>query len=301
MACATLRSRFFFVLLFAGLGTSALAGPVRHYPTDRPVDMLHIRLDVRVDLKTKTLKGHATLDCAALRDVSTIQLDSVGLNPKNLTVQPFDEKSVPCDFEDDGSHITLALPKPLPAGQKLTIQMDYSVTDPPSGLSFFAPTKEDPDVPYQMWSQGESITNRYWVPCFDHPDEMQTTEIVCTVDDPNIAVSNGHLVEEKKNADGTKSFHWLQDKPHSAYLMTLVVGEFYQQTEKWRGKPVTYYVRDKYKAKIKNSFANTPAMLDYFSDKIGVEYAWDARHGKHQRNDADRVHIARRPSAPRRR
>lgn len=260
---------------------SALAGrlnaaePTRHFPTDRPVDMLHIRLDARVDLKAKTLTSRATLDVAALRDVKTIQLDAVGFEPRNLTIEMFDGKPAPCDFENDGSHITLALPETLQAGRKMTIQMDYTVTDPPSGLSFFAPSKEDPEAPYLVWSQGESITNRYWVPCFDHPDEMQTTEIFCTVDDPNIAISNGRLVEEKKNSDGTKTFHWLQDKQHVAYLMTLVVGEFFCKTEQWRGKPVSYYVRDKFKGKIDNSFHNTPAMLDYFSDKIGVEYPWD--------------------------
>src|SRR5262245_20564722 len=139
MACATRRSRFLFILLLASPCRLALGGPVRHYPTDRPVDMLHIRLAVRGDLKAKTLMGQATLDCAALRDVNSIQLDAVGLNPKNITIQPFDEGPMPCDFEDDGSHITLALPKTLPAGRKLTIQMDYTVSDPPSGLSFFAP------------------------------------------------------------------------------------------------------------------------------------------------------------------
>ncbi len=277
MNCPVVRSRILATIFIVSAGGAVAAGPdsTRHYPTDRPVDMLHIRLDVRVDLKAKTLKGRATLDVAAIRDVNTIQLDAVGLETKNLTIQPFDGKAGPCDFENDGSHLTLTLPEQLKAGQKLTIQMDYSVTDPPSGLSFFAPTKEDADVPYVMWSQGESITNRFWVPCFDHPDEMQTTEIFCTVNEPNIAISNGHLVEEKKNADGTKTYHWLQDKPHVSYLMTLVVGEFYCKTEQWRGKSVSYYVREKYKGKIDNSFAHTRAMLDYFSDKIGVEYAWD--------------------------
>ncbi len=275
MKCFVVRPFNRLALSVVFIAGFAAAEPARHYPADRPMDMLHIRLDSRVDLKAKTLKAHATLDMAALRDVKTIQLDAVGFDPKNVTIEMFDGKPAPCDFQNDGEHITLVLPKPLPTGQKLTVQMDYTVTDPPSGLSFFAPSKEDPEAPYVMWSQGESITNRFWVPCFDHPDEKQTTEITCTVDDPNIAISNGRLLEEKKNSDGTKTFHWLQDQPHVSYLMTLVVGDFFCKTEKWRDKPVSYYVRDKFKEKIDNSFHNTPAMLEFFSEKIGVEYAWD--------------------------
>jgi aminopeptidase N len=269
-------SRFRLLVFVAIVARSAVAAePTRHFPTDRPVDMLHIRLDSRVDLKAKSFKARATLDVAALRDVESIQLNAVGFDLRDLTIERFDGSPTPCDFDNDGEHITLSLPEPLAAGQKMTIQMDYTIKDPPSGLSFFAPSEDDTEAPYLVWSQGESITNRYWVPCFDHPDEMQTTEIVCTVDEPNTVLSNGRLVEEKKNSDGTKTYHWLQDKPHVAYLMTLVVGEFFRKTEEWRGKPVSYYVRHKFKDQIDNSFHNTRAMLDYFSDKIGVEYPWD--------------------------
>ena len=43
-----------------------------------------------------------------------------------------------------------------------------SVDNPDSGLHFFGPSKNEPDVPQVVWSQGESITNRYWFPCFDN-------------------------------------------------------------------------------------------------------------------------------------
>ncbi|MFQ5412097.1 MAG: M1 family aminopeptidase, partial [Phycisphaerae bacterium] len=54
-----------------------------------------------------------------------------------------------------------------------------------------------------------------------------------------------------------------------------VVGEFVSKTDLWRGKPVSYYVRKKYEDRMDNSFGNTLRMLDFFSDRIGVEYPWD--------------------------
>ena len=56
---------------------------------------------------------------------------------------------------------------------------------------------------------------------------MPTTEMIVTTTEGNEVISNGRLVSKKKNRDGTITFHWLQDKPHVSYLMTLVVGEFH--------------------------------------------------------------------------
>ncbi|MEK7757635.1 MAG: M1 family aminopeptidase, partial [Planctomycetota bacterium] len=130
-------------------------------------------------------------------------------------------------------------------------------------------------MPYVMWSQGESIDNRYWVPCFDNPNEMQTTEMTVTVSAGNEAVSNGRLLSKVDNTDKTTTFHWLQDKPHVSYLMTLVVGEFYVEQDTWRGKPVVYYVPPKHKNDLRRSFSNTVRMLEHFSNITGVEYPWD--------------------------
>lgn len=246
-----------------------------HFAADRPVDMRHIRLDVSVDLKAKKAQSRATLDMAAIRTVQSISLDAVGFEVQAVRLQHQGGEAVPCAFDHDDERLTLNLSEPLAPGAEVTAIIDYVVTDPEAGLHFFAPTKEEPDAPYTVWSQGQAVTNRYWVPCFDHPNEMQTTEIVATVKAPNIVVSNGRLVSKKANPDGTMTFHWFQEQPHVVYLMTLVVGEFVSQTEEWRGRPVTYHVREKHKDKIKNSFANTKAMMDFFSDKIGVEYPWD--------------------------
>jgi aminopeptidase N len=252
------------------------AEPAAKFAVDRPLDVQHVKLDMRVDLKKKTVASQAVIDATALRPVRTIRLDAVDFQVDKVEVSdPASEQWTTCKYENDGKHLTLKLPEPLAAGARIRIHIDYRLSDPQSGLFFFAPSDEEPDVPYVLWTQGESITNRYWVPCLDHPNEKQTTEVVCSVEKPYIAISNGRLLDQKENPDGTRTFHWLQDKPHVSYLMTLVVGDFFTKTVQWRGKPVSFHVREKFKDQIDNSFANTTRMLDFFSDKIGVEYPWD--------------------------
>src|SRR5690606_37236420 len=111
--------------------------------------------------------------------------------------------SMPAAFENDGKHLTVRLDEPLAEGEDLTIYVDYSLNEPKAGLHFFAPTDDDPDAPYLMWSQGQSIDTRYWVPCFDHPNERQVTEISCTVAQPYQVISNGRLIKIEENNDNT--------------------------------------------------------------------------------------------------
>ncbi|MBK8268541.1 MAG: HEAT repeat domain-containing protein [Planctomycetes bacterium] len=182
--------------------------------------------------------------------------------------------AAPAHFENDGHHIIVRPARSMGVGDKLDILVDYTLNDPKSGLHFFAPSEEEPNEPYLLWSQGQSIDNRYWVPCFDHPNEMQTTELLCTVAKPYTAFSNGDLKKVEENSDGTRTFHYVQNKPHVSYLITLVVGEFATKTETWRGIPVSYHARPQHESKLERSFKNTPKMLEFFSEKIGVPYAW---------------------------
>ncbi len=126
-----------------------------------------------------------------------------------------------------------------------------------------------------MWSQGQPISNRHWFPCFDHPNERQTTEIIVTVDARFQASSNGRLMDRTRDdTHGTATFHWLQDTPHAAYLVSLVVGDFHIEHDQWQTVPLEYWVHPQYVDQVPGSFGKTPRMLAFFSDFIGVPYPW---------------------------
>jgi hypothetical protein len=68
---------------------------------------------------------------------------------------------------------------------------------------------------------------------------------------------------------------WLQDQPHSTYLMTLVVGEFSERTEMVDGLPVQWYVTPGREDDGQRAFGDTPEMVRFFSQKLGVPYPWN--------------------------
>jgi aminopeptidase N len=241
---------------------------------DRPVDVKHIRLDLKVDLPNKTVDGIATLNIESLRPVTSLSLDAVEFEVKKVTLAD-DNGGTPLPFSHDGKKLDVDLDPAWPAHHAATLRVEYRVRDPRAGLHFFHPTPAEPDLPSTVWSQGEPTENRYWFPSFDHPGQKQTTELVVTAADGFEVLSNGKLVDKKTNGDGTVTWHWSQQQPHVSYLVTLVVGKFDVVRDDWRGKEVSYYVPVGHRADIGRSFGRTREMLDVFSRKFGIDYPWE--------------------------
>lgn len=257
------------------VATTATAKTPTRFPADRPIDIKHIKLNLEVSLEEKTVDAVATIELTALRDAASVRFDAVDFDVSTVEAGQNERNLSLANFVNDGEHIVVSFSGDgLPKGETRFVRIKYKLVDPASGLHFFGPSEAEPDMPYVVWSQGQSIYNRYWVPCFDHPNEMQTTETIVTVDDRFEVVSNGKLLSKNPTLDGRVTYHWLQDQPHVAYLITLIVGEFHLVEEEWRGKPVRYYVPPDRAADIDRSFSKTKPMLDFFSERLGVEYPW---------------------------
>lgn len=259
----------------AAAATSATPTEPLRTPADRPVDIHNIRLDLRVDLPKKTVEGRATLQLANLRTLSSFALDAVDFEINKVTLQTGDQEERPNAYHYDGQKLTIAWDKSWPVKHDATLRIDYRVREPKQGLHFFGPTTAEPNVPLQVWSQGEEITNRYWIPCLDQPNQRQTTEMVVTVNDGLDVLSNGTLVDKHENSDKTVTYDWREDNPYVAYLITLVVGKFEVVKEEWRGRPVLYYVPLGHRDDVERSFGHTRDMLTYLSDRFGIEFPWD--------------------------
>jgi aminopeptidase N len=242
-------------------------------PADRPVDVKHIRLDLKVDLPNKTVDGVATLSLETLRPLKSLSLDAVDFEVKKVGLANDDNGGTPIPFSHDGKHLDLDVD--WPAHRDAVVRIEYRVRDPKAGLYFFQPSPAEPEVPTVLWSQGETTDNRYWIPCLDNPNQKQTTEMFVTAADGFEVLSNGKLADKKANGDGTTLWHWAQPQPHASYLMTLVVGKFDIVRDDWRGKEVSYYVPVGHKADIRRSFGRTPEMIDFFSRRFGIDYPWE--------------------------
>lgn len=273
--CAARFRASLSLLTLSLLIVTARADQPRFQP-DRPLDMRHIRLDLDVDLPGKRVESRAALDMTALRPVSVVSLDAVGFQTHEVLCNRPGAAAAPARHAHDGNSLDVFFDPPLAAGENVTVTVRYTVDEPKSGLHFFAPSDEDPEAPLQVWSQGQDIENRHWIPCFDHPGERQTSELYVTADAEFQVLSNGRLAGvQPAAAAGRTVTHWVQDKPHVSYLITLVVGKFARIEDTWRDVPISYWVPESRQEDARHVFGKTPKMLDFFSDKIGVKYPWD--------------------------
>ncbi|HEY6417483.1 MAG TPA: DUF3458 domain-containing protein [Candidatus Binataceae bacterium] len=237
---------------------------------DRIADIRHIKLDVTLDFAAKSIAGTATHRLAAILD----GVDRLEFDAAELAVTGVRAGGEPAAFETVDRKLKVTLPRALRAGEETEVAIEYSA-HPRRGLYFVGPDAAYPNKPVEAWTQGEDEDSRYWFPCYDYPNDRATSEVIATVPENFIAVSNGALVSSSADAARkTRTFHWRHDVFHSTYLITLAAGEFVAVEERAGNVPVLYYVHPGREDDARRAFGNTPKMIQFFERVIGVPYPY---------------------------
>jgi len=248
-------------------------------------DLLHTKLNVSFDLEKQNLYGEAWLTLKPFFYATDIvELDAKGMDI--ITVSLAD--STDLQYKYNKEKLIITLDKEYTRQEQYTLYIKYvskpnelnktpglSAISDDKGLYFINPLGEDKDKPTQIWTQGEPESNSVWFPTIDKPNERCTQEISMTVENRFLAMSNGYLVSDIDNGNGTHTVTWKQDKPHAPYLFMMTIGDFAQIKDEWKGMSVDYFVEYEYENVAQQIFGKTPKMLSFFSDVLGVEYQWD--------------------------
>lgn len=249
-------------------------------------DVVHTKLDVRFDFSKAYMYGKEWLTLKPTCYVTdSAVLDAKGMEIKEVAIIDGTTKK-PLKYTYDGMQLRINLGKTFSNRDKYTLYFDYTskpneletegsaaITDA-KGLYFINPDGSNKNKPTQIWTQGETESNSAWMITIDKPNQKSTEEITMTVPDKFVTLSNGLLISQKKNTDGTRSDYWKMDLPHAPYLFFMGVGEFTITKDSYKGKEVSYYVEKEYQPYARMIFGNTPEMIGFFSNKLGVEFPW---------------------------
>jgi aminopeptidase N len=267
------RNRPAFLALAALLAVFIAAPRLRAdepYARSRDYDLQHSKIVLRFDLEQKKVLGEVTHSLSILRDgTAKIVFDSAGLAIQKVTVNKAAAK-----FETTAEKLIIPLAAEAKSGDKFDITIRYE-GKPTKGMYFILPDKDYPDRPSQIWTQGESEDTHYYLPTYDYPNDRLTTETILTVPTSWLTVSNGKLISVSDAGKGLKTWYWKESVPSSTYLITVVAGEFEEVKDTWRGIPVIYYAPKGRGDRLAINYGRTPAMMDLFSKKVGVDYAWE--------------------------
>ena len=258
----------------------------RETPT-RVNNLVHTKLDVKPDFSKSYLYGKAWITLTPhFYATDSLTLDAKGMEFNKVAIVS-GGKQIPLKYTYDDWLLRIKLDRTYKAGEKYIVYIDYTAKPDEfeakydasamlgiKGMYFINPKGEDKNKPTQIWTQGETEASSAWFPTIDHTAQKTTQELTVTVDNKYVTLSNGKLVSQKKNADGTRSDYWKMDLPHSPYLFFLGVGDYAVIKDSWRGKEVNYYVEKEYASVAKKIFGNTPEMMTFFSKITGVDYPW---------------------------
>src|SRR3989338_7307171 len=257
---------------FLGLPDPRFAGlsPKPQYAESRNFKTTHVKIELDLDIPKKTVSGVCTTSFKSMNGKSSLILKAHHF--KLLYVKDTKGKLLKYTYDDSKIEITTD----AEADKEITVVIGYKLQDPKLWIYFVGPDKHYPDKPVQVWSHSESEDAPYWFPTQDLPNDKSTTEVVVTVPNNLMAVSNGTLLKSSENKkEKTKTFHWKMSKPHSPYLVSFAVGDFEELKDKWKNVPVIYYCQKGRGDDIKRAFGKTPQMIDFFSNKIGVSYPYE--------------------------
>lgn len=261
----------------------------RNFPPDRIVDYHHMLLDVFIpDMEQTRAYITQTLTLSPISEtVSTLTLDARGMKIKSIAAQGYQTT-----FTYDGMKLAISFVPSLTPGEVVDVVTTYEVADPQRGMIWTLADDAVASKGAEIHTQGQAETNSYWFPCHDFPNERLTTEVIATVPAGYLASSNGYLKEKTRTvreAPGVKTpagklgpallrpfdkFHWVQDREHVNYLVSLVVGKFdvVDVGDKTLSCPV--YVPVGRGEDVKRTYGNTLAMIRAFEKLFDEPYPW---------------------------
>ena len=252
--------------------------------TTRVYDLLHTRLEIKVDWPKQQLHSKAILQikphfypqCELALDAHQLIIHSVKLIQDEVNLNLVYRQS------EGGLHITLD--QLYTKEDILTIEIDYSTQPQKSKKNgimtfnhnqgvYFIPARGS-HTKEQLWTQGEPNSSSYWFPTLDSPNQRCTQETYITIDNRFKTLSNGTLIYTILNEDQTRTDYWRLDLPHPPYSFMIAIGEFFETQDEWNDIPLSYYVEEAYAPYAATIFKNIPEMLSFFSEQLDYPFPW---------------------------
>ena len=276
--------KFIKSLILVTLAQLALAqSNVKTYqndPGDRPrehsADITNMKVEVSFDYPKGIVKGKVTHTFTPLRTtIDTLFFDGPGIKILSANL---DGKS--CTFKTNPDGVTVYFSPTIKWEKSYNLTFNYEAT-PKRGIYFIgwnSPTVTDPknQTRHQIWTQGQGIDNRHWIPMYDNMNDKFTTETVVNFDKDYNVLSNGALKSVNTNSNGTKTWYYAMGKPHAGYLLMLAIDKYaIKKTKTKTGVPVAFWYYPESPEKMEPTSMYTEKMIEFLEEETGIPYPWE--------------------------
>ena len=198
------------------------------YAQPQVARVTHVALDLGLDFERKSIGGTATLDILARPDASQIVLDSDGLQVSRVTDARGNELPFTIGKHDPekGAPLTITI------GNARQITVAYTANPQADALQWLAPEQTAGGKQPFLFSQGQAILNRSWIPTQDSPGIRQTWEAWISSEVPatgevDVVMSGlrGDKPDPTPPPPNRVSHYFYMDKPVAPYLIAIAAGD----------------------------------------------------------------------------
>lgn len=256
---------------------------------DHNVDIQTMDLEVSFNPQAGEVFGTVVYSFKCLQP----SVDTLFLHAPAIDVKTVEFEGEEIDFKMNDEGLIIQFPKTLTWGappaslavrsDELTaslknpavyeIKIEYQA-QPKKGIYFIGWNDPTNRMRKQIWTQGQGIDNRHWIPGYDHQNDKLVTSLTVTFDSEYTIVSNG-VVTEQNSAGNTQTITYAMQKPHSSYLVMLAIGEFEHKVLKAKnGIPTYQYYYPGEEEKFEPTYQYSNEMMDWLEEELGVAYPW---------------------------
>ncbi|MFM8770827.1 MAG: M1 family aminopeptidase [Candidatus Kapaibacterium sp.] len=245
-------------------------------------DVLNYDVDVRFpDPAKRLVEGRVETRLAWTSRVENgeymFHLRGLGIDSVIIDGKPREWKTygVPAD---DTMHHRVVVPGVHDSGSVSRVSIFYRGTmTNEGGSSPWGGVQYDDSVLYALgvgFANASVGATQYWMPCYDHPSDKVTFSGRFTVPDSTwIVASNGLETPVARNANGSVSYTWTEQRPIATYLLTFAAARF--RTFSLPGRvPHVFYVLRRDSSLSARSYKLVPKMTEVYSGLYG-DYPFD--------------------------
>ncbi len=242
------------------------------------VDFIKMLLSVKFNTDESKVLGSVKYDFKPLQYIT----DTLFLNAPDIAIKNVMLDGQPVTFKTDSMGVTVFFPKTLDWNKTYKMEISYEAT-PRKGLYFIGWDVNQPNTTgnkyytrKQIWTQGQGIDNRHWIPCYDDVNDKMLIETIITFDSSYTVVSNGKLKSRKANADGTATWNYAMNKPMVPYLIMIGIDKYKYRDYKSKNGMISrqYYYADKPET-VEATYQYSAEMMDWLPEELMVKYPWE--------------------------
>lgn len=192
----------------------------------QPADarVTHLSLDLEADFTAKVLKGTAALTIARQADAKALVLDTSDLRIDRIVDQ--DQHALVHVLKAADPILGEALVITLtPTVEQVVVH--YATSPGAAALQWLTAAQTAGKTHPYLYSQGQAILTRSWIPLQDSPGVRQTFDARITVPAPLAAVMAAEMLtpQGRDAGNGRRTFEFRMEQPIPSYLIALAAGD----------------------------------------------------------------------------